>query len=116
MSTWWREWAGMSGLSADARDRGELCLNEAVANIITHGGTSRSIAVTFERKTDAVQMTIADDGKPFNPVTYPEADLPTTLNEASPGGRGIKILRRSASAMAYQRVDGWNALTLSLTP
>jgi len=115
MSTWWREWATSLGLSAELQDRGELCLNEAVANIIRHGRRARAVAITLEWDAEAVLMIVADDGDPFDPVTSPVADLPRTLDEARPGGLGIHILRADADAVAYQRDGDWNILTLTCT-
>ena len=112
MSAWWREWVGSVGGDTEIPDRGELCLNEAVANIIGHGGASRAIAITFETDGDAVRMTIADNGAAFDPVTYPTPEPPATLDEARPGGLGIHILRTYADAVHYARVDDWNELTL----
>ena len=114
MSTWWCRWAASVGLRAEVRDRGELCLNEAAANIIRHGGGSSTMAILFESDADAVRMTIADDGEPFDPVTHRVAELPLALEDALPGGLGVRIVRASADRVTYRRVDGWNALTLTL--
>jgi serine/threonine-protein kinase RsbW len=115
MSTTWCEWAASIGLCAEVQDRGELCLNEAASNIIQHGGHARAITITLDGDTDAVRMTIADDGEPFDPLTHPAADLPRTLDEARPGGLGLHIVRTSADSVSYRRVGGWNKLTLTLT-
>jgi serine/threonine-protein kinase RsbW len=113
MSAWWREWVATIDPGAKLRDRGELCLNEAVANIIQHGQAPRAIRVTLDADVHAVRMTIADDGEPFDPSTYPKAGLPRTLDEARPGGLGLHILRTSADVVDYGRLDGWNTVTLT---
>ncbi len=115
MSAWWREWAGSAAVSADIRDAGELCLNEVVANIIQHGGEVRAIEITLDTDANGVRLTIADDGKPFDPVTYSAARLPRTLDEACPGGLGINIMRGFSASLAYARSDNWNRLTVTLT-
>jgi serine/threonine-protein kinase RsbW len=115
MSAWWREWAASAALPAEIRDGGELCLNEVVANIIQHGGEVRAIEITLETDADGVRMTIADDGKPFDPATYPAARLPRTLHEACPGGLGINIVRGFSASLAYARIDNRNRLTVTLT-
>jgi serine/threonine-protein kinase RsbW len=115
MSAWWCEWAASIDLSTEVQHRGELCLNETVANIIRHGGCTRAITITLGEDGDAVRMTIADDGDPFDPVTYPSADPPRTLDEAGAGGLGLRILRASADVLAYRRVGSWNTLTLTFS-
>jgi anti-sigma regulatory factor (Ser/Thr protein kinase) len=115
MSAWWREWATAAAFSTELQNSGELCLNEVVANIVQHGGQVRTIDITFEVDTDGVRMTIADDGKPFNPATYSPAPLPRTLDEATPGGLGITIMRGFAARLAYDRIDNRNRLSVTLT-
>ena len=115
MSAWWREWVASADCDTEVQERGELCLNEAVANIIGHGGAPCAIAITFDTNGEGVRMTIADDGAPFDPVTYPAPVLPRRLDEARPGGLGIYILRTYADVVQYSRVDGWNELTLTFS-
>jgi len=111
MSAWWREWATSRGASAELVDRGELCLNEAAGNIVQHSHTPCAITITLGCEANGVQMVIADDGVPFDPVAQPLADQPATLEEARPGGLGLRIIRTSADA-TYRRNDRWNELTL----
>jgi anti-sigma regulatory factor (Ser/Thr protein kinase) len=115
MSDWWRAWAGEAGLPRESLDDGELCLNEAVTNIILHGhrtDASVPLAITFEPLDDAVQMTITDHLSPFNPLEHPVHTAPTSLDQARPGGLGIHIMRVHAAGMAYHRSDDQNTLTL----
>jgi serine/threonine-protein kinase RsbW len=116
ISTWWREWAASAALSPEAVDRGELCLNELVANIVQHGGEVGAIEIALEAAANTVRITIADDGQAFDPVAHAPARLPRTLDEAGPGGLGIHIVRSNTAGLSYDRVDGWNRLTLTLMP
>src|SRR5262245_54677846 len=96
MSAWWRAWAGQAGLDASTTDAGELCLNEAVANIVVHGranGGSHAIAVTLEGSSDAAQMTIVDRGAAFDPLEFPEPEVFRSLDDAPIGGLGIHLIR-----------------------
>jgi anti-sigma regulatory factor (Ser/Thr protein kinase) len=79
MSAWWREWATHAGLSSDTCDRGELCLNEAVGNIILHGTIDHepAVDVVFERWSDAVRITVIDSGDRFNPLEHSIAGPPS---------------------------------------
>jgi anti-sigma regulatory factor (Ser/Thr protein kinase) len=116
VSAWWREWAGRAGLSASALDDGELCLNEAVGNIVQHGranGAARSITVTFERLTSGVRVTVADDGRPFDPVAQPPPPRARSLEDAVVGGLGIQVIRTYASSVTYRREADQNILVLT---
>ena len=117
VSAWWREWASGAGLSADTLYDGELCLNEAVGNIVQHGrranGAARSITVTFERLTRGVRVTVADDGPSFNPVAQPPPPRARSLEDAAVGGLGIQVIRTYASSVAYRREADQNVLVLT---
>src|SRR5215468_6350790 len=54
----------------------QLCLDEAVANIIGHGGNGRKaseIAITLAHTQDGSVLRIEDDGPPFDPTSVPPA-------------------------------------------
>jgi serine/threonine-protein kinase RsbW len=115
ISAWWREWAAAAGLDDDRLRRGELCLNEAVANIIQHGrprGEQRTIDIALEGSAQSVDATIADDGPLFNPLEYSASESPRTPDTARAGGLGIPLMLRLASEVKYRRADGRNILTL----
>jgi anti-sigma regulatory factor (Ser/Thr protein kinase) len=113
MSAWWREWAASKSVSAEAIDRGELCLNEAAGNIVQHSARPCAITITLRCEAEAVRLTIADDGAAFDPVGHPLADEAANLEDARPGGLGLRIIRTAAHA-TYRRNGGWNELTLLL--
>jgi sigma-B regulation protein RsbU (phosphoserine phosphatase) len=92
-------------------DRLVLCLNEVLANVITHGGPSaRSAPIRLllevgpEQDCGKASVTVSDAGRPFDPTSAPRKALPKTLDEASPGGRGLVRLR-------YRHEGGRNHLT-----
>ena len=95
-----------------------LCLNEALANVITHGGPSARSApvrLLLEVGTDEdcreASVTVSDAGRAFDPTSVPRKALPKTLDEASPGGRGLVMIRRCSDWLRYRREGGLNHLT-----
>jgi len=116
MSAWWREWAAAHGVSADARQRAELCLNEAVANVILHhsrGRAPNTIEVIVEAAADDVEMTVVDDGDPFDPVAHEPGHAASSLDDLPVGGLGIPLMRRFADTIRYRHADGGNRLTFT---
>jgi anti-sigma regulatory factor (Ser/Thr protein kinase) len=113
MSAWWREWASQAGLTSDACDRGELCLNEAVGNIIQHGtiDDERAVEVVLERSSDAVRITVIDSGDRFNPLEHPAVAFPASLEDAAVGRLGIPLMDSFADEISYRRENGHNLLT-----
>jgi anti-sigma regulatory factor (Ser/Thr protein kinase) len=116
MSSWWREWATEAGLDVNTSDAGELCLNEAVANIILyddHPEPGDHIEITLEQSDAAAIMTIVDSSAEFNPLEHRDPSVPDSIEETPEGGRGIPLIRQFSSEAGYRRQDGRNVLTLT---
>ena len=99
-------------------DRLALCLDEALANIIDHGGKtalSEPVRVQLEvgphESGDMARVTVSDAGMAFDPLTAPTGGPASTLDEAVPGGRGLGIIRHCSFSLDYRREDGRNHLT-----
>ena len=116
MSSWWRDWAMRAGLKAETADAGELCLNEAVANIILYGDgpePGNAIEITLERTARSAEMTIVDGSDEFNPLAHRDPTASHSLEAAREGGRGIPLMREYSSHVQYRRQDRRNILTLT---
>lgn len=98
----------------------ELCLEEAVANIILHGNSDepagKQIWVTITDNADSLVACIEDNGTSFDPTQLPAPPVPTSLEDASVGGLGVHLIRKFTSDMRYERVDGRNRLILVFAP
>jgi sigma-B regulation protein RsbU (phosphoserine phosphatase) len=93
----------------------DLCLTELVANVIGYGypdGSDGTISIRFWRQPEQIVVCIDDDGVPFDPTRYVLPDLPSTLADASSGGRGIRLVRHFADALQHLRGASGNQLTL----
>jgi serine/threonine-protein kinase RsbW len=115
LSAWAVEIATRLGASADTCHEVDLCVTEAVTNVIRHGYLDEArheIEVELARDNDRLVMRIVDDSRPFDPLGVP-APPPTTLEEAKPSGRGITLMRTGADSASYERRDGHNVLTLT---
>ena len=104
------------GLSDDTSFAVQLCLEEAVANIIMHGGGAKDdrlqIAVALERNGGTLVARIEDSGREFDPTQFSPPSVAKSLEEAKVGDLGIHLMRSFASDMHYERRDGRNRLTL----
>lgn len=95
----------------------DLVLTEAVTNIIDYGYPDARpgwIEIACHLRETAVDIELGDDGQPFDPTAQAPAELPKTLEQATPGGLGIHLMRSYASRMTYRRADGRNLLSLTL--
>ena len=97
-----------------------LILDELLTNVIkyAHPGEaagSRSFDLRIGLEADNVRIDIEDEGVPFDPTVdisraAEEADL--ELEDRAIGGWGLSLVRKTASAMHYQRTGGRNQLTV----
>jgi anti-sigma regulatory factor (Ser/Thr protein kinase) len=61
-----------------------------------------------------VEIQIADDGREFDPVSAPAADVDVPLERRRIGGLGIHLLRAFVSEMHYERLEDRNVLSLRI--
>jgi serine/threonine-protein kinase RsbW len=112
----WIKAQAQQELSADTLFAVQLCLEEAVANIIMHGGGAKDdhlrIAIELERNAETLVARIEDTGREFDPTQFPPLSVAKSLEEAKVGAFGIHLLRCFASGMHYERQEGRNRLTL----
>jgi anti-sigma regulatory factor (Ser/Thr protein kinase) len=94
----------------------QLCLDEAVANIIEHGhgdARAREIVAGVARERSDIVLTIEDDGGPFDLTTIPAPQRRKSLEDTPIGGLGIHLIRQFANAIEYRREGGRNRLRLT---
>ena len=114
LATWTEEFGHAAALVPDLVFAIQLCIEEAVANIIMHSGAAereQDVAVELVQTGSDVLAIIEDGGRPFDPTAMPDRRVPASLEEATVGDFGIHLMRSFASAMHYERHDGHNRLT-----
>jgi anti-sigma regulatory factor (Ser/Thr protein kinase) len=120
-STWLQQIAEQYTIPANPLTRLDLCLNEALANILFHGGNSALTApiyLDFQLCRQAAMhyatIIISDAGVKFDMLSTEEKQRPKTLAEAEPGGLGLIMLRNFTDDLYYDYQDGRNQLKLSI--
>ena len=114
LAEWIDGWA-QQALSSDLSFAVQLCLEEAVANVIMYGGSARDrleIAVEVEDNDATLIARVVDNGRPFDPTETLPPPKASSLAQARIGNLGIHLMRSFASSMQYERRDGCNRLTL----
>ena len=119
LNDWYAEQT--EGAALDARVLGDmkLCLNEAVANVVSYafeGIAAPRLRVTIRMGAEAVTAEIRDNGPLFDPLDRPEAAAMQDLETAQIGGFGIKLIRETASTLAYTREGQENVLQITCRP
>ena len=116
---WVEALAAEYAIPADTRFAIHLCLEEALSNIIRHGyGGQPNHSITVEcapAGRHRLVFTIEDQAPPFDPLTSAAAEetpAPSSIDQLRPGGQGIRLLRKFAGSLAYERLAGGNRLTI----
>ena len=102
----WIEDRAARDLSADLSFAVQVCLEEAVANIIMYSPAKDApleIVVEVERRDQALIARIEDNGSAFDPTRVPRPLVPASLAEAKVGNLGIHLMRSFASGIHYER-------------
>jgi serine/threonine-protein kinase RsbW len=111
----WIEDCADLGMSPDLSLAVQLCVEEAVANVIMHASTHNDrldISVKLGRCKGQLVARIEDNGPEFDPTQAPSLTVASSLGEARVGKFGIHLMRSFADGMDYERRDGRNRLTL----
>jgi anti-sigma regulatory factor (Ser/Thr protein kinase) len=96
----------------------ELCLEEALSNIVRHGfrGELNQLITVQCKPSGAGELifTVEDQAPPFDPLAYaPSGTAPASIEDLKPGGQGIRLMRNFASRLAWEPLATGNRLTLA---
>ncbi|HEY3730107.1 MAG TPA: ATP-binding protein [Steroidobacteraceae bacterium] len=115
LERWVASLAAKWQLPASLAHRLDLCLTESVSNVIAYGypkSAAGTVTIHGWQESDRLIVRIDDDGAAFDPTRYVPPELPQSLDEASIGGRGIRLVRHYADEIHYRRLATLNQLTL----
>lgn len=120
-SMWLARAATEFGVPVDELNRLDLCLNEALANIISHGSPAAlasPIHILLDVHRDGeipeATVTVSDAGLAFDTSGATTKPRPTTLADAEPGGLGLLMIRSFSDKLGYSYDDGQNRLSFSV--
>jgi anti-sigma regulatory factor (Ser/Thr protein kinase) len=113
---WIETLAALHSIPERARFAMDLCLEEAVSNVIRHGYAGEpNHEVTLRCEThrdDFITIVVEDDAPPFNPLLVREPPAPASLADVSVGGQGIHLIKQFADGVEYERKPAGNRLTM----
>ena len=83
----------------------QMAVDEACANIIEHayGGEGEGkIQLACQAQAEGLQVTISDQGIPFDPEQIPELDTKAPLTERSRRGMGLFFIYKLMDRIEYK--------------
>jgi anti-sigma regulatory factor (Ser/Thr protein kinase) len=95
-----------------------LALEEMLTNVVKYGypdEAEHEISVDIELSDRELVIICSDDGREFDPVTWPEPQLEESILDCRPGGLGIHMVRQSVDSLDYRREGGLNLLTIKIS-
>ena len=109
------------GCSPRAKMQIEVALEEIFVNVASYAyagdsgeGRQRgevTIRVEDSKEPLSVEVTISDNGIPFDPLARDDPDVTLTAEERRIGGLGIYMVKKSMDHVRYECRDGRNILT-----
>jgi anti-sigma regulatory factor (Ser/Thr protein kinase) len=105
-----------SALAPRVINRLEVVLEELISNVVRHGFDERpdhAMLLSVGAGPAGLDITLEDDGRPFNPFERAPPPAFDTLENAPIGGLGLVAVRRFAQATSYEAEPqslAWEAL------
>lgn len=115
---WIEALADRFGFGEEDRFSMQLCMEEALANLVLHGYRNQPghpIVIGAFATASTLFFTIDDKAAPFIPVEPAAPAKPVSLESIEPGGNGIHLLHRFAGSVAYESFPIGNRLTIGFS-
>ena len=113
---WVEACCGAEGVGDQLRYKIMLALDEAVANVINHAfgdmPPPHLIRVRLDITAELFAAEVIDNGRQFDPTTAPNPDLTLPLEQRTPGGLGIHLMRTVMDRLQYGHKGGENTLRM----
>ncbi|SDH14533.1 Histidine kinase-like ATPase domain-containing protein [Duganella sp. OV458] len=115
-TAWLHAEAGARVVPDEEIARLDLCLHEALANVLDHSGLTADAEVRLRLQVGdgCATLTLDDGGAPYDLTQAVVAARPLTLEDTEPGGLGVLMLRSQADQLEYEYIDGRNHLHITV--
>ena len=94
----------------------ELALEEVFLNVALHGADSSrvpSVELAVTASDTEVVLVVADDARPFDPLTRATPDIGAALEDRTIGGLGVHLVRQMMDTVSYTYEAGHNRLRMT---
>ena len=98
-------------LPAKAMFAADTAIEELLQNVVDYSG-AQEVRLKLAVVGHELRVEVADDGRPFNPLTMTAPDLSVPLAQRDVGGLGVHLIRRMMDRTAYEHRGGCNRVML----
>lgn len=118
LTRWLTAWVEEHQVNKPVVYKLRFAMEEIASNAVYYGfptGTSGTVKVriTVDDDLPVYSLEIMDDGESFNPLEEaPEVDPELALDEREVGGLGVFLVKNLSENCQYERLNGWNHLTI----
>ncbi|HEX3377880.1 MAG TPA: ATP-binding protein [Candidatus Acidoferrales bacterium] len=113
LPSWIGELAQQHAISKELEFAMNVCLEEAVSNVIRHGygdGEEGMVTVHFAMPArESFEIVVEDEAQHFNPL---DAPAPDTRGTPRVGGQGVHFLRHFTEKVEYTMTPKGNRLSM----
>ena len=112
------QFAAGTDLPAGIVQKFELALDEVLTNVVSYAFPENAedpvVTVTMQVDGGWLKVRVQDNGPAFDPLhDAQEPDLTLSAEDRPIGGLGIFLAKSFVDTLTYERVDGFNRLTLA---
>ncbi len=104
------------GFSKECQLQIAVAVEEIFVNIVHYAYDSKEgeviISVNPDETGSSVRIQFADTGVPYNPLVKKDPDTTMDIEERTPGGLGIYMVKNIMDNVYYERKDGKNIFTI----
>ena len=103
-----------NGLAAAYSFPVNFVIEELFTNMVKYSGGGKEIGVRLEMAGNAIIMRVTEfDVEPFDPTAAPDADTTLPLEQRTPGGLGLHLIRRMVDSIEYEYVNRESRITVT---
>lgn len=115
ISSFLEECADQWGMSMPVTMSLNLVLEEAFTNVVQYAYTDKNeheIDLIIEKNSNELEITLIDDGEPYDPTEQKDPDINLSAEDRPIGGLGIFLIRKTMDEVKYFRKDEKNHLVM----
>ena len=112
-AAWLEEFGTAAAIPGDVTAKLQVVLDEILSNVIRHAASAAGpIRLEARRRKQDVELSVTDDGPPFDPTQFKPVSAAVRVAERQVGGAGLLFVRALMDEIDFAHRNGRNHLVL----